>query len=140
MTRMGNIKALVVKSTRLKVKDVLKTQHSAKWIEAINIEVNSLINNFKCLIPEEIDYEKDYDCIHATIDLKVKYLDEITIDKHKARKRYARKHLRVSRQRKDFVKSVALRLVKSNDLIAYLALSTSVRLLIRTNHTRTLYL
>ncbi len=59
---------------------------------------------------------------------------------HKARKRYARKHLRVSRQRKDFVKSVALRLVKSNDLIAYLALSTSVRLLIRTNHTRTLYL
>ena len=38
---------------------------------------------------------------------------------HKARKRYARKHLRVSRQRKEFVKSVALRLVKSNDFIAY---------------------
>ena len=38
---------------------------------------------------------------------------------HKARKRYARKHLRVSRQREEFVKSVALRLVKSNDLIAY---------------------
>ncbi|MFN9672853.1 MAG: RNA-guided endonuclease InsQ/TnpB family protein, partial [Microcystis sp.] len=36
---------------------------------------------------------------------------------HKARKRYARKHLRVSRQREEFVKSVALRLVKSNDLI-----------------------
>ena len=38
---------------------------------------------------------------------------------HKARKRYARKHLRVSRQREEFVKSVALRLVKSNDLIVY---------------------
>lgn len=38
---------------------------------------------------------------------------------HKARKGYARKHLRVSRQREEFVKSVALRLVKSNDLIAY---------------------
>ncbi|TRV49676.1 MAG: transposase, partial [Microcystis panniformis Mp_MB_F_20051200_S9] len=38
---------------------------------------------------------------------------------HKARRRYARKHLRVSRQREEFVKSVALRLVKSNDLIAY---------------------
>ncbi|CAO5028193.1 hypothetical protein MiTs_02533 [Microcystis aeruginosa NIES-2521] len=38
---------------------------------------------------------------------------------HKARQRYARKHLRVSRQREEFVKSVALRLVKSNDLIAY---------------------
>jgi hypothetical protein len=73
ITTRGNVKALIAKSTRLKVKDVLKSQHSAKWIEAINIEVNSLINNFKCLIPEEIDYEKDYDCIHATIDLKVKY-------------------------------------------------------------------
>jgi hypothetical protein len=85
MTTRGNVKALIAKSTRLKVKDVLKSQHSAKWIEAINIEVNSLINNFKCLLPEEIDYEKDYDCIHATIDLKVKYLDETTIDKYKAR-------------------------------------------------------
>jgi len=85
MTSKGNVRALVAKGTRLKVKDVLKSQHSAKWIEAINIEVNSLINNFKCLIPEEINYEKDYDCIHATIDLKVKYLDETTIDKYKAK-------------------------------------------------------
>jgi hypothetical protein len=85
MTTRGNVKALTVKSTRLKVKDVLKSQHSAKWVEAINIEVNSLINNFKCLIYKEINYEKDYDCIHATIDLKVKYLDETTIDKYKAR-------------------------------------------------------
>jgi putative transposase len=38
---------------------------------------------------------------------------------HKARRRSARKHLRVSRQREELVKSVALRLVKSNDLIAY---------------------
>ncbi|MBH8554668.1 transposase [Nostocaceae cyanobacterium CENA357] len=38
---------------------------------------------------------------------------------HKARVRYARKHLKVSRQREEFCKRVALRLVKSNDLIAY---------------------
>ncbi|MBP0017007.1 MAG: transposase [Cyanobacteria bacterium SBLK] len=37
----------------------------------------------------------------------------------KARQRYARKHLRVSRQREEFVKSVALRLIQSNDLVAY---------------------
>ncbi|MGK7928066.1 MAG: RNA-guided endonuclease InsQ/TnpB family protein, partial [Spirulina sp.] len=37
----------------------------------------------------------------------------------KARERYARKHLRVSRQREEFVKSVALRLIQSNDLVAY---------------------
>jgi hypothetical protein len=49
MTTRGNIKALIAKSTRLKVKDMLKSQHCAKWIEAINIEVNSLINNFNVL-------------------------------------------------------------------------------------------
>jgi putative transposase len=36
----------------------------------------------------------------------------------KARNQYARKHLRVSRQREEFVKSVALRYVQSNDLVA----------------------
>jgi transposase len=37
----------------------------------------------------------------------------------KARQRYARKHLRVSRQRKGFVESEAWRVIQSNDLIAY---------------------
>ena len=36
-----------------------------------------------------------------------------------ARIRYARKHLKVSRQREEFVKRVALRLIQSNDLVAY---------------------
>ena len=38
---------------------------------------------------------------------------------HKARVRSARKHLRVSRQREEFCKRIALRLIKSNDLVAY---------------------
>jgi putative transposase len=38
---------------------------------------------------------------------------------HKARKRYALKHLRASRQRVEWLKNKALRLVQSNDLIAY---------------------
>ncbi|MCU0542523.1 MAG: transposase [Oscillatoriaceae cyanobacterium Prado104] len=37
----------------------------------------------------------------------------------KARIRYARKHLKVSRQREEFVKSVALRYIQSTDLVAY---------------------
>jgi IS605 OrfB family transposase len=37
----------------------------------------------------------------------------------KARKRYALKHLRVNRQRKGFVQKEALRVIKSNDFIAY---------------------
>jgi putative transposase len=35
------------------------------------------------------------------------------------RKRYARKHLRVSRQRRGFVEKEALCVIKSNDFIAY---------------------
>ncbi len=42
---------------------------------------------------------------------------------HKARNRYARKHLKVSRQREEFAKRVALRLIKSKDLVAYEDLS-----------------
>ncbi|PIG95475.1 RNA-guided endonuclease TnpB family protein [Gloeocapsopsis sp. IPPAS B-1203] len=38
---------------------------------------------------------------------------------HKALIRYARAHLKISRQREEFVKRVALRLIKSNDLVAY---------------------
>ena len=37
----------------------------------------------------------------------------------KARKKYALKHLRVSRQRRGFVEREALRVIQSNDLIAY---------------------
>ncbi len=36
---------------------------------------------------------------------------------HKTRQRYALKHLKVSRQREEFAKRVALRLIQSNDLI-----------------------
>ena len=38
---------------------------------------------------------------------------------HRARRLYAIKHLKVSRQREEYVKRVALRLIKSNDLVAY---------------------
>ena len=45
--------------------------------------------------------------------------ENLTQNYIKARRRYARKHLRVSRQREEFVKRVALRLIQSNDLVAY---------------------
>ncbi len=38
---------------------------------------------------------------------------------HKARKRYARKHLKVSRQREEYCKRVAYSVIQSNDLVAY---------------------
>jgi hypothetical protein len=85
MTSKQHVTALAAKGIKLKVSEALKSPHVDKWIEAINLEVKSLLDDFKCLVPEEIDYEKEYDCIHVTIDLKIKYIDEETIDKFKAR-------------------------------------------------------
>ena len=68
----------------MKVREALNFEHSSEWIKAIKLEINSLVNDFKCLVPEEINLERDRDCIHATVDLKIKYIDETTIDKFKA--------------------------------------------------------
>jgi putative transposase len=51
---------------------------------------------------------------------------------HKARSRYARKHLRVSRQRKEYCKRVAYSVIQSNDLVAYEDLN--VQGLVRNRH------
>jgi hypothetical protein len=79
------IKALAAKGIRMKVREALNLEHSSEWIKAIKLEINSLINDFECLVPEEINPDRDHDCIHATVDLKIKYIDETTIDKFKAR-------------------------------------------------------
>src|ERR671933_110736 len=51
---------------------------------------------------------------------------------HKARNRYARKHLGVSRQRKEYCKRVAYSVIQSNDLVAYEDLN--VQGLVRNRH------
>lgn len=51
---------------------------------------------------------------------------------HKARCRYAKKHLRVSRQRKEYSKRVAYSVIQSNDLIAYEDLN--VRGMVKNRH------
>ncbi|HEY9875206.1 MAG TPA: transposase [Candidatus Obscuribacterales bacterium] len=51
---------------------------------------------------------------------------------YKARNRYARKHLRVSRQRKEYCKRLAYSVIQSNDLVAYEDLN--VKGLVRNRH------
>lgn len=51
---------------------------------------------------------------------------------HKARNRYARKRLRVSRQRQEFAKRLAYGLIQSNDLVAYEDLN--VKRLVKNRH------
>jgi putative transposase len=55
-----------------------------------------------------------------------------SLNYHKARNRYALKHLKVSRQREEYAKRVALRLIQSNDLVAYEDLN--VKGMIRNRH------
>jgi putative transposase len=51
---------------------------------------------------------------------------------HKARNRYARKHLKVSRQRKEYCQKLAYSVIQSNDLVAYEDLN--VKGLVRNRH------
>ncbi|MFS0513598.1 RNA-guided endonuclease InsQ/TnpB family protein [Nostoc sp. UIC 10607] len=51
---------------------------------------------------------------------------------HKARNRYARKHLKVSRQRKEYCKKLAYSVIQSNDLVAYEDLN--VKGMVRNRH------
>jgi putative transposase len=51
---------------------------------------------------------------------------------HKTRNRYARKHLKVSRQRKEYCKRLAYSVIQSNDLVAYEDLN--VKGLVRNRH------
>ncbi|HEY9850491.1 MAG TPA: transposase [Leptolyngbyaceae cyanobacterium] len=51
---------------------------------------------------------------------------------HKARNRYARKHLKISRQRKEYCKRLAYSVIQSNDLVAYEDLN--VKGLVRNRH------
>ncbi|WP_019498478.1 RNA-guided endonuclease InsQ/TnpB family protein [Pseudanabaena sp. PCC 6802] len=55
-----------------------------------------------------------------------------SINYHKARNRYARKHLKVSRQRKEYCKRIAYSVIQSNDLVAYEDLN--VKGLVRNRH------
>ena len=63
--------------------------------------------------------EKQLNCLNRRKSKKYRKGKPQSRNYHKARERYARKHLKVSRQREEFVKRVALRLIKSNDLVAY---------------------
>ena len=47
--------------------------------------VDQVINKTQTLVPELIDYKKPYNLIYAVVDLKIKYIDEVTIEKFKAR-------------------------------------------------------
>ena len=56
-----------------------------EWIAALTVEMNSLLNITSTLVPEEPDPNQPYDVIYATVVLKRKMLDAVTIDKYKVR-------------------------------------------------------
>jgi putative transposase len=63
--------------------------------------------------------EKRLNKLNRRKSRKFKKGDKQSNNYSKARKRYAKGHLKVSRQREEFAKEKALRLIQSNDLVAY---------------------
>ena len=77
-------------------------------------------------------YRKSAKLIPVLSPHAAKGLKQESKNYHKARKRYARKHLRVSRQRKEYCKRVAYSVIQSNDLVAYEDLN--VKGMVRNRH------
>jgi hypothetical protein len=71
------------------------------------------------LVPEEINYDEDYDCIRAAVDLKIKYVNENIIDKFK---------VRICRCSKELVQSGTYSSKTNSSTVSYLTHSTMLQL------------
>ena len=79
------LSALVASLSQISVNEAVNSAEGAEWISAIKAEVESLLYRTKTLIPETPETGADHDVIYATMVLKKKMIDAITIGKYKAR-------------------------------------------------------
>ena len=81
------LKALkaTVRRDDLSLSSALTGNEKESWLEAVRVEIDSLFNVTKTLVPETPDPSSDYDVIHSTLVLKKKMKNEHEIDKYKAR-------------------------------------------------------
>jgi hypothetical protein len=77
MLRLMSAYAVAAKSNKLTVTKALKSEESEGWIKAIRDEIFALIG--KTLVAESIDRSKPYHLIHATMQLKKKMKDHVTV-------------------------------------------------------------
>jgi hypothetical protein len=53
MILMQCVRAMAAKALKLKVSEALKSSHWTEWVKAMNVEVNSLLHVFHCLVLEK---------------------------------------------------------------------------------------
>ena len=80
-----HIWAMAARATGPQVHEALKSPLRSGWVDAMDGEINTVIEKFECLVEEEIDYSQPFDLLHATMQLKKKMKDAHTVDKLKAR-------------------------------------------------------
>ena len=84
-TKIKQVWAMAARATGPQVHEALKSPLRAGWVNAMDTEIDTVIEKFKCLLEEEIDTSQPYDLVHATMQLKIKMKDAVTVDKLKAR-------------------------------------------------------
>ena len=82
---LTQIWAMTARATGPQVHEALRSPLRAGWVNAIDSEIDTVIEKFECLLDEEIDTSQPYDLVHATMQLKMKMKDAETVDKLKAR-------------------------------------------------------
>ena len=77
--------AMAARATGPRVHEALKTPLRSGWVTAMDDEINTVIEKFKCLVEEEIDTSQPYDLLDATMQLRKKMKTDVIVDKLKAR-------------------------------------------------------
>ena len=79
-------RAIAARATGPRVHGALKSLLlRSGWVTAMDDEINTVIEKFKCLVEEEIDTSQPYDLLDATMQLRKKMKTGVIVDKLKAR-------------------------------------------------------
>ena len=80
---MGLAACLLTKVNELQ--SALNSVERKEWVDALRLEVDSLLFKTETLVPETPNPDVPYDVIYASIVLKKKMIDEQRVDKYKIR-------------------------------------------------------
>ena len=84
-TASNSVKAYVARLHNEQLTSALSSSERDHWIEALKLEVNSLLNVTTTIIPEIPDPSIAHDVIYTTVVLKRKMKDPSNIEKYKVR-------------------------------------------------------
>ena len=81
----SRILAMAARTLGPKVHEALRSPEREDWVDAMGDEIDTVTKKTGCLIAEDIDTSQPYELVHATMQLKKKMIDAVTVDKRKAR-------------------------------------------------------